>query len=89
MGPLIIAPTQMHPDVVGRYVRQSVVQYLNVGLGNLHEILVADIRKHQMADHGQVGTVDLKQKAGLADGVVLLLHHIGQPRQMGLTWGRP
>jgi hypothetical protein len=66
-----------------------VVQDLNVGLGNLHEILVADIRKHQMAGHGQVGAVDLKQKAGLVDGVVLLLHHIGQPRQMGLTWGRP
>ena len=41
-----------------------------------------------MAGHGQVGTVDLKQKAGLVDGVVLLLHHIGQLRQIGPPrWG--
>ena len=83
MGSFVVAPTQVHPDRFRRYVRQCVVKDLDVGLGDFHEILVADVRKHQMAGHRQVRAVHLKQKAGLVDGVVLFLHHVGQPRQVG------
>lgn len=38
-----------------------------------------------MAGHGQVRAVDLKQKTGLVNGVILFLHHVGQPRQVGFT----
>ena len=61
------------------------VERLDVGLGDLEELRVAQLGEGQMAAHGQVRAVDLEHEAGLVDGVVLLLHDVGQPGQVGLA----
>ena len=53
----------------------------------LQELGVAQVGEGEVPAHGQVGAVELEHEAGVVDGVVLLLHHVGQPGQIRLAVG--
>jgi hypothetical protein len=56
----------------------------HVKLGDLLELLCAQIRKSVVAAHAQVGAVQLKHEAGAMDGVVFY----GRSRRNGSTRSR-
>ena len=78
MGPLGVAPAHVQAHPVGRYAGQGVLQDLHVHLDYLDELLLTEVRELGDPGHGQVGTIDLEQQPGVDDGVVVVLHHVGQ-----------
>src|SRR5262245_44672191 len=84
MRSFVVAPAEMQAHAVGRDVAQRVVERLHVGRRDLHELGVAQSREGQVSPHGQVRAIDLEHEAGPVDRVVLLLHHVDEPRQVGL-----
>jgi len=87
MRALVVAPAQVQAKSIGRDVAERVIERFHVGRGDLQELRVAQVGKRQVAAHRQVGTIDLEHEARAMNCVVLVLHHVGQPRQVGLaTW---
>ena len=83
--PFVVAPAQVQAQAVGGDVPERVVERFDIGLGDLHELSRAEVGEGQMAPHRQVRAIDLEHESGLVDGVVLLLHDVGQVGQIGLT----
>ncbi len=85
---LVVAPAQVHAQLLGRDAGHGVVQCLHL-LANLAAELLrgkADVRS-DVAAHGQVRAVQLEDEASAHDGFVLRLHSVGQGRQVGLVGG--
>src|SRR5499426_3592119 len=81
----VVAPAEMQAQPVGGDVPERVVERLDVALGDLHELRVGEIGEAEVAPHGEIGAVDLQHEPRAVDGVVLLLHHLHEPGEIGLA----
>ena len=57
---LVVAPAQVQAHAVGRDVAERVVQRLDVALGDLHELRVAELGKRDVTPHREVRAIDLQ-----------------------------
>ena len=73
-----VSPAEMQPHPVRRYALQSVVDDLHVQLDDLDELVFRQMRELGHSGHGQVRTVYLQQQARFGDGLIFVLHHVGQ-----------
>src|SRR5882672_4684407 len=64
MRPLVVAPAEVKANAIGGNVAQRMVERLDVGLGDLQELGVAQVGEREMPPHGQVRTVDLEDEPG-------------------------
>src|SRR2546427_2297028 len=85
MRPLVVAPAEVKANAVGGNVAQRMVERLDIGLGDLQELGVAQIGEREMPPHGEVGAVHLQHEPGPMNRVVLLLHDVDQARQIRFT----
>src|SRR6266850_4742114 len=79
---LVVAPAEVQAHPIGRDVTQGVIERLDVGRSDLQELGVAQLVEHEVPPHRQVGAVDLQHEPGAMDRVVLLLHDVGEARQI-------
>ncbi len=61
--PFIIAPAHMHPHFFRRDIGGRGVQRLDILFGDADEFLVAQILKAGVARHGEIGAIELEEKA--------------------------
>ena len=87
MRPLVIAPADVNPHTGRIDVAKRVVQRLDMHGRDLNELVVAEISEQHMARERKVRTVELQIEAGTDNGLVFLLHRIGQRREIGLARG--
>ena len=78
MGAFEVAPAQVHPQLFRRQTIQGMVQHLHVQFHDLFELVDCQVAELGVSAGGQVRAVDLEKKAGIYDGVVLVLHYVGQ-----------
>ena len=86
MRSFVIAPAQVHPQLVHRDVAQGVVEGLHVQRSLAIQVGLV-VAQAIPATHGQVRTVDLQNETGAMDGVVFGLHRVGQRGEIGLLGG--
>jgi hypothetical protein len=84
MGPLVVAPADVDAHPVLRHVLKRVVQRLDMGGRDLHELLVGQVREQHVAAEREVGAIELQVEASGHDGLVFLLHRIGERGEIGL-----
>ena len=84
---LPVAPADMQPDLLGRDVRESEVQRLDVKLDPLEEVAKRPLAEHDDALHGEIGRVDL-QDVALGDDVVVFLLELPRDTHHVVTIGR-
>ena len=85
MRTLVVAPAQMHAQLLGRDVGERVVERLDVQRGALAEFVEVEVGVLDVPAHGEVGTVDLQDEAGLGDGLVFVAHRVGDGEEIGLV----
>ena len=76
----------MKANFVGRDISQAVIERVDAQLGVL-AILRHGHARHELPAVRQVGVVDLKQEAGVDDGLVLFVHGVGDGEQIGFIVG--
>ena len=81
----VVAPAQMHAQLLGRDVGERVVERGDVHAGTLAEFGEVEVGVLDVPAHGEVGTVDLQDEAGLGDGLVFVAHRVGDGEQIGLV----
>src|SRR5262245_10894793 len=74
----VVTPAHMEAHPISRNVPQGMIQGGHMQLGDLLELLCAQVGKPVVAAHAQVGAVHLKHKAGSVDGVVFLFQGVCQ-----------
>mmetsp|Transcript_27498 Transcript_27498/g.50847 ORF Transcript_27498/g.50847 Transcript_27498/m.50847 type:complete len:293 (+) Transcript_27498:4469-5347(+) len=85
MRPLIVAPADMHPDLVGGNIRKRMVQCLHMGVCNLDELGICQVGKKHMAAERQVRTVQLQVQTRAHNRFIFRLHRISQSRQISVA----
>ena len=86
MWSLVVAPAQVHSQLVRRYVAEGVVEGLHVQLPYPVQVAMA-VAQALPAAHGQVRTVDLQNQTGTMDSIVFDFHRVGQRTEIGLFAG--
>ncbi len=85
--PFVIAPAEVHAQLLGRNVGDRVVERLDVHLRLLAPLRKGEVGVLDVPSHAQVRAVDLEDEAGLRDRLVLLPHRIGDREQVRLLGG--
>ena len=85
VGPLVVAPAEMHAGLVGRHVGEGVVERLDVQARGLAELLGAERRVLDVAAHRQVRAVDLQHEPRPGHRLVLGAHRLGDREQVLLV----
>ena len=75
----------MHAHFVGRHIRQRVIERLDVELRALEEFGFGQILEGRVPRHGEIGTIDLQDKARRNDRLVFLAHRLGDGFDIGLV----
>ena len=83
--PLGVPPTKMKPHAVGRQAGQGVLQDFYMHLHYLDKLFLTQVRELGDPGHRKVGTIDLKQQAGVDYGFVVIFHDFGQRVQVGFV----
>merc|ERR1719424_793312 len=73
VGAGVVAPAHVVAHLLGRHVGEAEgeVERLDVGGGDIAELLVGQVRVTRVTSHGQVGAVHLELHARSGDGLVL------------------
>ena len=81
----IIAPAEMHPDLLGRNVHERPVERFDIQLHALPKTGEVEVSELRVASHREVGTVDLQRHAGGGDRLVLVPHRLGNREHVVLV----
>jgi hypothetical protein len=76
---------QVQPQVLGRDVRDRMIERLDVQARALAELGEVQVRVLDVPAHGEIGTIDLQHDAGLGDGLVFVPHRLRDREQVGLV----
>ena len=85
--PQSAAPANVHPHPFRRQFGYRIVQRRHVHGRHFPKLRQSQMGKNLMAAQGQVGTIQLQQKAGVHNGLILAFHHFGQGVQVFLLAG--
>ena len=77
MRAFVIAPADMHAQLLGRNIGDGVIERLDVKLRALAELRQAEIGILNMPAHAEIGAVDLQDEACLGDDLIFVTHRIG------------
>ncbi len=83
MRALVVAPAQVQAQLLGRNVRERVVERLDVQPRLLAEFLERKVRVLDVPAHAEVGAVDLQDDAGLCHRFILVAHRLGDREKIG------
>ena len=81
---LVVAPADMQPHAVGRQTSRRSIERFDVALGDLTELVVAQVPVLIVARRGEVGRIDLQDEAGFNDRSILGLDHVRERRHVGV-----
>ena len=84
MRALVVAPADMDAQLLGRDVRDRMVQRLDVELRGLAEGLQVDVVILDVLAHREVGAIDLQHEAGARHRLVFGAHRIRDGVEIGL-----
>ena len=87
MRPGVVAPAQVHPQLIGRDVPDGVVQRLDVHGGAAPELGDVHVGIGRMPAHGQIRAVQLEGDASRRDGCILVAHRVGDCEDVLLVGG--
>ena len=85
MRALVVAPADMDADVVLGDAVEGVVQRLDMGLGDLDELVVGEVAEQHVPRQREVGAVELQVEAGGDDRAVFVPHGVGERGEIGLA----
>ena len=73
----VIAPAQVHAELLGRNVFDRVVERLDVQRDALAELFQVEIGVLDVPAHAEIGAIELENEAGICHGLVLVSHRVG------------
>ena len=76
MWALIVAPTDVHPHFLCRYVAQSVIECFHMGICNFDEFSIRQVGKQHVTAEREVRAVKLQIEASSNDRVIFCLHRV-------------
>ena len=85
MRPLVVAPAEVDPELLGRDVGHRVIERREVQAGHPPELLEAEVGELDVPAHGQVRTVQLQDEAGPRHRLVLVPHGVRDGEEVGLV----
>ena len=85
--PFVVAPAQVHAQLLGRNIRGGAVERFDVQPRFLAEFFQGEARVLDVPAHGEVGAIDLQDDAGLCNRFVLVAHRIGDGEKIGFLAG--
>src|SRR6202022_4294887 len=85
MRTFVIAPAQMHAHAIGRNARERMIEPLDMELDRLAEVGEGQILELDVAAHREIWTVDLHDKSGVVDGVILDTHRVAKRADISLV----
>ena len=84
---LVIAPADVHANLVRRYLGERVIEHVDVKRRALEKLGFGQILKAGMPGHGEIGTIELQDEACRNDGLVLFPHRVRDGLDIGLVGG--
>ena len=85
--PRVVAPAQVHPQLLGRDVAQRVVERGDVHADALAELLERKVGELHVAAHREVGAIDLQRDPGRGDRLVFVAQALGEREDVFLVAG--
>ena len=85
VGPLVVAPADVHADAVRRHAGEGVVERLDVEARHPPELLEAQGGELDVPPHGEIRAVHLEQEPRADHRLVLVPHGVRNGEEVGLV----